>query len=297
MLEFSGTIDPQDFGIAAIVVAIVGITIISGVVIDILILFRLRRKPIDSIDLADRLRSKPWTLADGLKIFSALILLYGLFLIVTLTSSLLPLSNSKQNELFFVIFQTTVWQVVSVILVAFFLRKRWASWGLAFGIRRDRLTKDIYYGIAFFLASMPVVLFFAFVYDWLLSYFGYIIEPQDVVRIFIGSDYPPWARIYLGFLAIITAPLVEELIFRGLALPTLLKRYKFLPAAYLVSIFFAFMHFHIPSLVPLFIIAVSFSLGYLYSGSIIVPMVMHSMFNSFGLLIMLLIRDTSLIQF
>ena len=87
-------------------------------------------------------------------------------------------------------------------------------------------------------------------------------------------------------MAVGVAPIFEEILFRGIALPLLARRWGVAPAVVAVSAFFAVIHLHVPSLVPLFIIAVSFSLGYLYTGSLLAPVVMHALFNGVNLWIL-----------
>ncbi|MBI4081438.1 MAG: CPBP family intramembrane metalloprotease [Candidatus Lambdaproteobacteria bacterium] len=51
-----------------------------------------------------------------------------------------------------------------------------------------------------------------------------------------------WALAVLFVAAILLAPLLEEVLFRGLLLPTLRKRLAFIPAALVVSVLFAAAH-------------------------------------------------------
>jgi membrane protease YdiL (CAAX protease family) len=42
-------------------------------------------------------------------------------------------------------------------------------------------------------------------------------------------------------------------------------------------------------MMPLFVIAVAFSLAYIYSGSIVVPMVMHGLFNGVNVAMLMIL--------
>ena len=79
------------------------------------------------------------------------------------------------------------------------------------------------------------------------------------------------------------APVAEELFFRGLALPLLARRIGVAPAVAAVSGVFALLHFHVPSLAPLFVIGSAFSVAYLATGSLAVPIAMHAVFNAVNL--------------
>jgi len=76
-----------------------------------------------------------------------------------------------------------------------------------------------------------------------------------------------------------------------LGLPLLAFRVGMGPAVAVISLLFAGIHLHLASLVPLFLISVAFSLAYLYSESILVPVVMHGLFNGVNVGLMILLRQ------
>jgi membrane protease YdiL (CAAX protease family) len=59
---------------------------------------------------------------------------------------------------------------------------------------------------------------------------------------------------------------------------------------FVISLLFAAIHFHLPSLIPLLIIASGFSLAYLYTKSLWVPIIMHGLFNGVNLALLLVMR-------
>src|SRR6266566_461584 len=75
------------------------------------------------------------------------------------------------------------------------------------------------------------------------------------------------------------APVVEEFLFRFF-LYGVLKRYfgRFL-GMIVNALLFAAAHTHLPSFVPLFILGSCFTIAYEWSGSILVSMTMHALFN------------------
>jgi membrane protease YdiL (CAAX protease family) len=60
-----------------------------------------------------------------------------------------------------------------------------------------------------------------------------------------------------------------------------------------VSVLFACIHFHLPSAGPLFAMAAAFALAYAYTGSVVVPAVMHALFNGGTLVTLLVLRNAS----
>ena len=113
---------------------------------------------------------------------------------------------------------------------------------------------------------------------------------QEVVRTLIGTDNPTLKAI-LAITAIIIAPLVEEIIFRGYLYPVI-KRYSgCLFAAIMTSLLFAIVHGNLPSIVPLFILALILTFAYETTGCLWVPIATHSLFNAIQVSLMLNIQN------
>jgi membrane protease YdiL (CAAX protease family) len=101
------------------------------------------------------------------------------------------------------------------------------------------------------------------------------------------------SRLLLGLLvifAIIIAPIFEEFIFRGFAYPVLKQRFGTWPALALVSTVFALSHVHVPSIVPLFVLAIGLGLAYEWTGSLLAPITMHALFNAIMVARLMLLR-------
>lgn len=104
-------------------------------------------------------------------------------------------------------------------------------------------------------------------------------QKQAIVELFSQSSTIE-QRILIIVLAVSLAPVAEEFIFRffmyGVA-----KRYFGKVAAVLASsLLFAAVHGHLPSFAPLFVLGGCFAIAYEWSGSILVPMMMHAVFNA-----------------
>lgn len=161
----------------------------------------------------------------------------------------------------------------------------------AFGLRRGRGGREAFAGVLAYLGAFPVVTVVAVLAGMFLNAMQEKQSFQEVVRIVAGPDQTPALRVYLCLLAVIVAPVVEEMVFRGMALPVLTRYLGFPVAVAIVSAVFALMHGHIWSLAPLFAIAVAFSLAYTLTGSLRVPIVMHAIFNAVNLAQVLLFPD------
>jgi membrane protease YdiL (CAAX protease family) len=107
-------------------------------------------------------------------------------------------------------------------------------------------------------------------------------QKQAIVEMFSESS-TLGQRIIIIVLAVSLAPVAEEFIFRffmyGVA-----KRYVGRVVGVIASaLLFAAVHGHLPSFAPLFVLGSCFAIAYEWSGSILVPMTMHALFNAITL--------------
>lgn len=105
---------------------------------------------------------------------------------------------------------------------------------------------------------------------------------QTIVELFTDSQTLQ-QRVLVIILAIAIAPLVEEFIFRFFLYGVVKRYFGRLAGLAANSILFAAVHAHVPSAAPLFVLGACFTIAYEWSGSILVPMTMHALFNSFTL--------------
>lgn len=117
----------------------------------------------------------------------------------------------------------------------------------------------------------------------LKSIFGEL-KPQDIVRIYQETD-AVFIRILLAVMAVVIAPVVEELVFRGYIYPVCKRYTGRIIATFFASLFFSAVHFHIPALLPLFILAIVLTVAYELSGSLWVPISIHACFNAITLIV------------
>src|ERR1041385_2950929 len=146
-----------------------------------------------------------------------------------------------------------------------------------------------FYRISFLrvLSTGAMLLFFAYpliLWSDIITQriFGGGSSRQNIVEFFSGSPTLK-QRIMIIVFAIVIAPVIEEFLFRFF-LYNVIKRYlgRLLGVTF-SALLFAAAHAHFPSFVPLFVLGSCFALAYEWSGSILVAMTMHSLFNSLTL--------------
>ncbi|MDX2080035.1 MAG: CPBP family intramembrane glutamic endopeptidase [Terrimicrobiaceae bacterium] len=103
--------------------------------------------------------------------------------------------------------------------------------------------------------------------------------PQPIVTFLLEN--PGWReRLAVAAVAIVVAPLVEELIYRGCVYGICRQYVGRIPALVFSAVVFAVIHGHAPSLVGLFVLAVALTLLYERTGSLWAPIALHAVFNS-----------------
>ncbi|HXA80171.1 MAG TPA: CPBP family intramembrane glutamic endopeptidase [Opitutaceae bacterium] len=135
-----------------------------------------------------------------------------------------------------------------------------------------------------FLAVLPVVYLAGYVWNLFLTWLGLPPEPQELVDVFAHAKLSV-SSVVLFLLATVTAPIVEELIFRAGLFRYLRTRVPRWAALILPSLFFAGLHVDwktlsgLSSFLPLVVLAIIFSLAYERTGRIGVTMIAHALFN------------------
>jgi membrane protease YdiL (CAAX protease family) len=283
---------PTDLPLPAIICAVGFVCLLAaGVIADFFLAIRLRvRRPRWGRRFL-RLMARPWSWREALIM---LLVLAGMYALLGTCAGILE-RRSRITEAGLrtlgILTETIVINGVTIGMIALFIRRRGASWRQAFGFRRGRLAGDIGRGILLYFATIPVLVLLSLAYMAFLSAIGFPLDPQPAVQLLHDPSLPPWMRVHLVLAAAVAAPWVEELAFRGIALPVLGRRFGPAPAIAAVALFFAVLHMHVPSIVPLFVMSTAFSLAYVYTGTVAVPIVMHTLFNAGSLIALFLLKD------
>ena len=146
-----------------------------------------------------------------------------------------------------------------------------------------------FFRVSFFrtLGTGAILLFFAYPLVGFSEainqrFFGGGSSKQSIVE-FFGTSRTIEQRVMIIVFAVAIAPIIEEFIFRFFIYGVLKRYVGCLLGIMLSSLLFAAAHAHLPSFVPLFILGSCFAIAYEWSGSMLVSMTMHSLFNSLTL--------------
>lgn len=249
--------------------------LLGGCAAAIHLALRQRANPPDRAMLAERIAARSWSTPQVGVVLGALVLLYS-------CSSFAGLFFYEEQLPVVQLAVTFLIYMVIVALMVLINQRRDRSWSENYGLEFRQL-KKMSLSPVFYLASIPFLLLTVFVWHLLLKQvFGVEIELQEVAQ--MVSHEISWLQILYIVVAIGVAPVFEELLFRGLLFPYLAKRIGIAGGTVLVSMLFAIMHFHLPSLAPLFLLSALFCLAYWYTGSLWPGIGMHAIFNTVNIL-------------
>jgi membrane protease YdiL (CAAX protease family) len=180
----------------------------------------------------------------------------------------------------------------ALVLIPLFLREAKMTWSDAFGFstpERGRallislLVASIILPIGWLLQSASVGALNALADNF--PQFDLQAEEQQIVQVLKTTT--SWTyRVCIGVTAILLAPTVEELLFRGILYPTVKQIGYPRLALWGTSMVFALIHLNLATFLPLTFLAVVLTLLYERTNNLLAPIMVHSLFNAanFGLL-------------
>ena len=140
-------------------------------------------------------------------------------------------------------------------------------------------------GVATFLVAMPLVLGASYAWEFVLNKMGLPEEQQELVDI-LENTHSLALKLLLLSVATLVVPVTEEVVFRAGLFRYFRSRAPRLAVILLTSALFAALHLSwdkhlvgLPSVAPLFVLAVVFCMAYERTGNIGTTIVAHSLFN------------------
>ena len=143
----------------------------------------------------------------------------------------------------------------------------------ALGWQKETWKLQLLLTITVLAAALPVMFGLKYVSVLILEHFGWSVEEQRAVEMF-SNIKSVWLRIYLGFFAVVLAPLAEEFVFRGLLFSAAKKLggpWVFWLGWVGVSLVFALIHASAPIFLPLFVLALALTWLYETTGGLLAP--------------------------
>ena len=292
---FGPVVHPQSATTGAVLAGLALLGILgAGLVLDIRLLLGVRERrrrgmpglwrPRHGL----RLLRRPWTWADAMRVAVAVAITVAALLLAARLLAHFRTEPGDDMTRVAIIAQTLLVQGVALGAILHLLRRRRMGFAAAFGGPARPPGALLRAGLLAYVASMPPILAAAALSNILFTLLGLPTGLQPILDGFLDASAPFWFRSWLMATAVVGAPVVEELAFRGVFLPAVARARGIPFAIVAVSLLFAVIHGHPPAIAPLFVIGVALSTAYLATGSILVPIVMHTVFNGVNLAVLIL---------
>ncbi|MBI3415063.1 MAG: CPBP family intramembrane metalloprotease [Verrucomicrobia bacterium] len=174
---------------------------------------------------------------------------------------------------------TLAFHCANLFFVAAFLRINRTNWSEAFGISQSPGWHVLGFAALATAVVLPLAWLLGEASAQILSWLNVAAAEQLPVQTLRATVSIP-QKIIFGSAAIVVAPVGEELLFRGLAYP-MLKQWGFRRFAWWgPSIFFATMHQNLQVFASLVMLALLLTWLYEKTGTLLVPILTHSLFNA-----------------
>lgn len=171
-----------------------------------------------------------------------------------------------------------IFQIGLLLFLVAFLKLRRLDLNLLGGFSKIGLRRTLFTGAILLIAAFPLITLAELLMQRLLPH-DVGSSKQLIVDTFTGSE-TIGQRVLIIFLAIVLAPIGEEFIFRFFLYGVFKRYFGWFLALTLNAMLFAAAHAHFPSFAPLFALGCCLTIAYEWSGSILVSMSMHALFNA-----------------
>ncbi len=260
----------------------------TGLVIDLRLMRRFRREGFPPPAYAELLLARHWHWMDALWMTLVMSVFLGALLLVGQLAKPFMENLEPAAMRIVVVVQNMVTQGLALGLVLYLQRRSGKTLAESLGGPPAPLGTRLRQALTAYLAAMPFIAAAAFLSMLVALVSGTPAGPQPILAGFIDTTAPLWFKGWLVITAVAAAPLVEEVVFRGVFFPAI-ARHRGIPGGIVIgSMLFAMIHGHLPAVLPLFVVGATLSLAYLYTGSLVVPMFIHAIFNTVNLTTLML---------
>jgi membrane protease YdiL (CAAX protease family) len=202
----------------------------------------------------------------------------GTFAATGLKAAFPELTAGQQRFVGFLV-SVASFQIAGLFLVHRFLKAHELGWGEFLGLTDGDLKRTFQLAIAVAIVALPIALGLNELSRVVITQALGQADMQPTMQA-LEATQGPWQRAVFAFTAIILAPLIEEILFRGILYRTGQQAGFPRLALYGSSMVFAAIHGSLMTFVPLTVLALIFARLYDHTNRLIAPIVAHSLFNA-----------------
>lgn len=168
------------------------------------------------------------------------------------------------------------------VSILFFLSARNVSIVEVLGLTKVRPLKALGYALGFLAALLPL---FVLASEFATRKLGSDAKLQPLVLLYQDAvrQHNWQVVLHTVLAAAVIAPISEEILFRGYIYQTLKRYIGAVPSAFIGALLFAAVHNNAAGFPGLALLALALTIAFEWSGSLLVPIIMHATFNSMSL--------------
>ena len=164
-------------------------------------------------------------------------------------------------------------------LISRFLREHQVGWSAGFGFTAPQRQRAVWLAVLAVAVALPVSWLLNLTSAWIMTSFHVTPTAQQAVQTLQTAESSR-DRLYFGLIAIVVAPVVEELLFRGILYPAVKQRGHPQLALWGTAILFAATHNNVMTFVPLMFLALVLTWLYERTDNLAASMITHGLFNA-----------------
>jgi membrane protease YdiL (CAAX protease family) len=240
------------------------------------------------------LPEKTWKTDSVLRLFLGVFGTWSMgVLLAAALGKLFPDWSGAKSQLVNMVIVTLAFHGASLVWIHYFLRGEKMSWSEAFGFHSNSKRRVLTLAFVASICVLPVAWGLQQLSGLVLNSFHHAPELQQVIVELQKPDVTVAQQVFLGFLALVGAPIIEEMLFRGILYPTIKRAGYPKIALWSTSILFALIHQNVLAFLSLVFLAVILTMLYEETENLLAPIFAHSFFNAANFLMLLFLGKSS----
>lgn len=230
------------------------------------------------------LKPRQWNIEYLLQMLSGLMFCLATGMLLQLAVMSEGMADTGSGRVVAQIIHVIFFNLGGFLCVAWMLKREGIGWSEGFGLNKNMVSSAMLGGGVTLIVA-PIVMGFQGVMARLLTPKNETPQVQEVVRV-IEQTVQMDHLVFYGFMAIVMAPVIEELLFRGVFYPTIKSRGYPRVALWGTSVMFALVHYNLLTFLPLTLLALILAWLYERTGNLLAPIMAHSCFNTINFVLL-----------
>lgn len=218
-----------------------------------------------------------WGIRDVFKI--AILFLWFGYILVFIELFLIKVFPALKDENLRSLLNVTITDALAFLFIIYFVVYKYKENLVSLGLSAKDFFKNVFCGIAGYIATVPVLILALFFIIWISGLFKYEPPMQPVLEIFLEAKTATLI-IYLTVLVAVFGPIAEEIFFRGFMYRAIKDRWGFKAALFSSSALFALLHANLAGFLPIMILGMLLAYLFEKTGTIVASCAVHILHNS-----------------